>query len=508
MGKDRLDDFGGLDTSDDTHSRAALRTVLDVDAKNAFEPVHPAQRGTGRRGITFGAVSLCGDDVVTVLEVRGEPAVVSSEMGAGAWHEGGEPGEEVDGVEHDMSRPITEGVLEPIHDLCAVIDREAFVHRLRPVAQQKFQDADVGSVEPRRLREAAQAPGSAIASGLRRRALLLQGFLQSMQLARGHHLVGVDLQPATVISSPLAPELDPVLPVGNPRGQRRGLLDTLLERIQSVHTPAQRAGCPRNLVDDWPSLHASDPQLVPEANLRFALSAALVASVYLGDALSFAVYALASQPALCERIQAEADALFENGELTRDFLMAVPITLAGALGLERPVYMGSSIGGHLAIDLALSHPREFRAVVGLEASAYTPGGFVDEFNHPRIGNDFKAHLMYGMMAPTSPEALRRETAWVYSQGAPAVFKGDLYYYAVDHDVRNTAATIDTEVCSVDILNGEYDWSGTPEAGEELAAMIPGARYKTMKGLGHFPMSENPARFLSEIRPVLERILSR
>ena len=115
--------------------------------------------------------------------------------------------------------------------------------------------------------------------------------------------------------------------------RRAKAVDTLLERIQSVHTPAQRAGCPRNLVDDWLSLHASDPQLVPEANLRFALSAALVASVYLGDALSFAVYALASQPALCERIQAEADALFENGdpdgedfnqpstEVTRRFLM-------------------------------------------------------------------------------------------------------------------------------------------------------------------------------------------
>ena len=115
--------------------------------------------------------------------------------------------------------------------------------------------------------------------------------------------------------------------------RRAKSVDTLLERIQSVHTPAQRAGCPRNLADDWLSLHASDPQLVPEANLRFALSAALVASVYLGDALSFAVYALASQPALCERIQAEADALFENGdpdgedfnesstEVTRRFLM-------------------------------------------------------------------------------------------------------------------------------------------------------------------------------------------
>ena len=192
--------------------------------------------------------------------------------------------------------------------------------------------------------------------------------------------------------------------------------------------------------------------------------------------------------------------------LTRDFLMAVPIALASALRLERPVYMGSSIGGHLAVDLALHHPREFRAVVGLEAAAYTPGGFVDEFNHPRIGNEFKGALMYGMMAPTSPEAYRHETAWVYSQGAPPVFKGDLYYYSVDHDVRNTAATIDTEICSVDILNGEYDWSGTPVAGEELAAMIPGARYRTMPGLGHFPMSEHPERFLAEIRPVLDRIL--
>ena len=96
--------------------------------------------------------------------------------------------------------------------------------------------------------------------------------------------------------------------------RRAKAVDTLLERIQSVHTPAQRAGCPRNLADDWLSLHASDPQFVPESNLRFALSAALIASVYLGDALSFAVYAMASQPALYDQIRGEADALFENGD--------------------------------------------------------------------------------------------------------------------------------------------------------------------------------------------------
>ena len=99
--------------------------------------------------------------------------------------------------------------------------------------------------------------------------------------------------------------------------RRSKLIDTLLERVQSVHTPAQRSGCPRDLADDWLSLHASDPQLVPESNLRFALSAALVASVYLGDALSFAIYAMASQPELYARIRVEADALFEGGDPDR-----------------------------------------------------------------------------------------------------------------------------------------------------------------------------------------------
>ena len=96
--------------------------------------------------------------------------------------------------------------------------------------------------------------------------------------------------------------------------RRAKAVDTLLQRVQSVHTSAQRAGAPRDLADDWLSLHASDPQFVPETSLRFQLAAALIASVYLGDALSFALYAMASQPAIYERIRAEADALFDNGD--------------------------------------------------------------------------------------------------------------------------------------------------------------------------------------------------
>ena len=96
--------------------------------------------------------------------------------------------------------------------------------------------------------------------------------------------------------------------------RRAAVLDTLMERVLSVHTPAQRAGRPRNLVDDYLSLHASDPQFLPESNLLFAFSAALIASVYLGDTFSLLIYAMASQPALYDRIRAEADALFAEGD--------------------------------------------------------------------------------------------------------------------------------------------------------------------------------------------------
>ena len=190
--------------------------------------------------------------------------------------------------------------------------------------------------------------------------------------------------------------------------RRAQIVDTLMERVQSVHTPAQRAGCPRNLADDWLSLHTSDPQLVPESNLRFSLTAALVASVYLGDALSFVMYAMASQPEHCERIRAEADALFENGdpdseafspsaiEFTHRFLMEclrmypiVPVSLRDVMnsfvmeGYEIPV------GSRVAIAQTASH--------FMEDVFPDPFSFdVDRYLPPHSANRSPGYAPYGV----------------------------------------------------------------------------------------------------------------
>ena len=120
--------------------------------EDSLEPLPPAHGRTPRRmRLAGGVMGGVGDDAAAVFEVRGEHAVVSGEMGAGAWHEGGEAGDEVRRVEHDMGRPVTEGVLESIHDLAAVIDREAFVRdgRASDVAAKPFEGVPLMGSAPR-----------------------------------------------------------------------------------------------------------------------------------------------------------------------------------------------------------------------------------------------------------------------------------------------------------------------------------------------------------------------
>ena len=117
-------------------------------------------------------------------------------------------------------------------------------------------------------------------------------------------------------------------------------------------------------------------------------------------------------------------------------------------------------------------------------------------------------LAYGLMSPLSPDEHRWETVWHYMQGGPGVFSGDLHFYQVEGDIRGCLDAIDTTTCPLYMLTGEYDYSASPRDTEAAAARIPGAKVTIMQGLGHFPMSENPAAFLGYLRPVLDEIRRR
>jgi pimeloyl-ACP methyl ester carboxylesterase len=94
------------------------------------------------------------------------------------------------------------------------------------------------------------------------------------------------------------------------------------------------------------------------------------------------------------------------------------------------------------------------------------------------------------------------------QGGPGVFHGDLHFYTVDGDLQDRLGRIDTSRCPLYLLTGEYDYSCKPEHTLEIGKAVPGTRITIMKGLGHFPMSENPPLFRSFILPVLDEIAQR
>jgi pimeloyl-ACP methyl ester carboxylesterase len=177
-----------------------------------------------------------------------------------------------------------------------------------------------------------------------------------------------------------------------------------------------------------------------------------------------------------------------------------------ALGLERPVVLGCSMGGAIVLKLAAEHQRELTGIVGLESSAYAPGRYNEFLHHPAIhGGELAASYTYGLNSPHSPEVNRRENWWYYSQSGPGVYQGDVYFYSLDWDAPEDLRRIDTNRCKVALLTGEYDYSCTPAMSEAVAASIPGARLTIMQGMGHFPMIENYPAFRPYLIGALDHV---
>jgi pimeloyl-ACP methyl ester carboxylesterase len=200
----------------------------------------------------------------------------------------------------------------------------------------------------------------------------------------------------------------------------------------------------------------------------------------------------------------------EEYRLTTRAYTDLILTVCRALGLPRPVVLGCSIGGKIVLNLALEHPEEFRALIGVESADYQAPWYDDTtwLHRPDIhGGEIAGAMMSGLIAPQSPEETRWDTLWGYMQGGPGVFKGDLHFYRVDGDLRDRVGRIDVRRCPLYLLTGEYDFSCQPDDTRRTAAKIPGARVTIMKEIGHFPMSEHPAQFRRYLLPVLDEIRS-
>jgi pimeloyl-ACP methyl ester carboxylesterase len=197
----------------------------------------------------------------------------------------------------------------------------------------------------------------------------------------------------------------------------------------------------------------------------------------------------------------------EDYTLTAEQFAKTIVSLADALNLDEPVYMGSSMGGNITLELLDWHADRFRALIGLECGAYSPGFYIDWLDHAHVNTtEVNAYSCWGLMAKQSPESARRETMYLYEQGATGVFKGDLYYYSVDHDYRDDLSELDATECPLYVMNGEYDYLTDPDDGQEVAQAVgEGTTAIESVEIGHFPMSEHPQLFNAHLKEILSDI---
>lgn len=182
-----------------------------------------------------------------------------------------------------------------------------------------------------------------------------------------------------------------------------------------------------------------------------------------------------------------------------------------ALKLDRPIYLGCSVGGQLALDLAAHHAEHYRAFIALNGwyEILSRGRYNNDIHrNPSTSTDFFASRILAATAPSAPQASAQEVYWVYRSNFPGVYAGDNDYFMNEHDLREDGHLINTGKTPVWVVTGEFDGSQLYPAngGAAVALNIPGVEHIVLPGLGHFAPSDDPVRFSEAIIPILDRLV--
>ncbi|GAB7348334.1 hypothetical protein MBLNU459_g6308t1 [Dothideomycetes sp. NU459] len=198
-----------------------------------------------------------------------------------------------------------------------------------------------------------------------------------------------------------------------------------------------------------------------------------------------------------------------NHTNTEDSYVGCVAAFVKKLGLKKPIICGASMAGQVCLAIAVRADEVGAGgTIPLQGSDYLNMKRQWSDQSPYVNQSlFNPEWIYGMMSPTAP-LVNRELIWhLYSAQAYGIFHGDLDFYFGGWDGRSRMKSIDTKKCPVYMLTGEYDWSNTPEMSQATCDKIPGGKHTAMKGLGHFPATENPKVFVGYLLKAIDHIHS-
>jgi pimeloyl-ACP methyl ester carboxylesterase len=161
------------------------------------------------------------------------------------------------------------------------------------------------------------------------------------------------------------------------------------------------------------------------------------------------------------------------------------------MNLEEPILMGNSLGGHLALDYVIQHPKKVRALVltgssGLQEKEFgstCPRRNDREYIRAQAAQTFYKDLVDDallddiMEVITTPEKLKNVLA----------IARDTY----EHQIEQQLPEILQPVL---LIWGRNDQITPPEVANKFEQMLPKARLRWIDKCGHAPMMEHPETF--------------
>ena len=198
----------------------------------------------------------------------------------------------------------------------------------------------------------------------------------------------------------------------------------------------------------------------------------------------------------------------EEYQLTSAQYTTMILEIMTALELDRPILIGCSIGGRIALHLALEHPDRFRAIIGLQAGAHVDPYYDLNFLHrPDVhGGEVAAAIVSGLVGPDAPDQRALGNAVALHAGRPRRVQGrSVFLQARRRHPRPRRADRHPPLPAVSVVRRIRLFLHAGGNARAWPTACPAPRSTIMKGLGHFPMSENPAEFLKYLLPVLEKI---
>ncbi|MCC6748017.1 MAG: alpha/beta fold hydrolase [Deltaproteobacteria bacterium] len=162
------------------------------------------------------------------------------------------------------------------------------------------------------------------------------------------------------------------------------------------------------------------------------------------------------------------------------------LALAERLGLGRYVVLGHSMGGAVALELALGHPERLAGLVLLSSAARL--GLDPELG-PRLGRPEAVTAWLAARGYSPTASARQVELWAarHVQCGPALLRADF----LACDAADLTAQLPEVKVPTLVVGGADDRITPPELQERLARAIPRARLELLARTGHFAYWERP-----------------